>query len=870
MFLQGPTTANTTYQVTLPASLEDAFGQELGETEPVRFETGDARPLLRPFPGRLVTTDPMADTPSVSVTSIGHETLDVWLYAVEPADFAAYDELWNTWDRESLPDVPGWRQVSTTTVEVAGDPDQMTETRVDLSDAVDGASGHVVAVVRPTDLPPARSEDRWSNQPTMAWVQATRIGLDALADHDSLVAWATDLRDGAPLADVAVGLGPDRSPNAVTGADGVATMALGGPGFLVAERGDDSAVLDGGYAGAWEPLPLLDTARWYVIDDRQLYRPGEDVRMKGWVRRLTRTGDARITRFGGEPTVRYVARDAFGNEVASGETALDGAGGFELTVALPVGAALGQAWVELNLQGGGELAEASFAHEFQVEEFRRPEFEVLTRAESPEPHVMTEAVTVAAQARYFAGGVLADAPVTWQVTTSPTSYAPPNWSEFTFGVWRPWWFGGHGAEVGVGFDSSGRGGDSGPWPPPEQDHTTYRGRTDAGGTHLLQLDFEGDTPDQPVVVAANAAVEDVNRQSFASTLDLLVHPASRYVGLRSDRAFVRQGDPLVVEAIVTTIDGDAVAGQALTVTAARVEERFEEGEWQEVDVDPETCEVTSGSEPVTCSFSPGTGGRYRIATTVSDDDGGRNRSELTVWVSGADAVPDRGVRQQQLTIIPDQEEHQPGDTAELLVVAPFAPAHGLVTTLRNGIEEVRSVELEEGSTVVELAVTDADVPGFEVRVDVVGAAPRQRDDGTADPGATGAPRLRHRFGAGEGAGFFQDPVGRRHTGRRHAGTGRHHHRGAPGGRRRRQPGARRPGGPGGGGRGRAVPRRLPAPRPHRRLLPAAVGAPPHRPAPLDPPPRRPSGDGRRRRRRPCHPGGGGERDHHGRQRRQRR
>ena len=47
---------------------------------------------------------------------------------------------------------------------------------------------------------------------------------------------------------------------------------------------------------------------------------------------------------------------------------------------------------------------------FQIQEFRRPEFEVVTRTESAGPHVLTKPVTVAAVAQYFSGGVLADAP----------------------------------------------------------------------------------------------------------------------------------------------------------------------------------------------------------------------------------------------------------------------------------------------------------------------------------------------------------------------------------------------------------------------------------------------------------------------------
>ena len=68
----------------------------------------------------------------------------------------------------------------------------------------------------------------------------------------------------------------------------------------------------------------------------------------------------------------------------------------------------------------------------------------------------------AVDAMYFSGGPLPDAEVTWTVTTRQSSYSPPNWSDFTFGVWRPWWYFGD-------FDE--------PWAEPQR--KTFSGKTDS-------------------------------------------------------------------------------------------------------------------------------------------------------------------------------------------------------------------------------------------------------------------------------------------------------------------------------------------------------------------------------------------------------
>jgi uncharacterized protein YfaS (alpha-2-macroglobulin family) len=167
-----------------------------------------------------------------------------------------------------------------------------------------------------------------------------------------------------------------------------------------------------------------------------------------------------------------------------------------------------------------------------VQDFRRPEFEVTARQESAGPFYAAEPATVAVDAEYFAGGPLPDAEVSWLVTTQQTSYNPPNWDQYQFGVWTPWWYGGFGGDVAFGepcFDCG---------PSTGAEYEQFAGRTDASGTHYLQIDFDGPDVDLPNTITAEATVLDVDRQAWASRTDLLVHPARYYVGLRSDRTFV--------------------------------------------------------------------------------------------------------------------------------------------------------------------------------------------------------------------------------------------------------------------------------------------------------------------------------------------
>lgn len=729
--VRGATLGNTTYEVRLSGELRDEFGQSLGEDQILTFEVAEASPALVPFPRSVITTDPFVDEPVLPIVSAGNETLDVTIYEVGPGDIGTYVSYLRNRRYEDLRDLPDWPVLAETVLQI-DDPSRLNEAVLELGDVL-GSGGHVVVTVESNLDLDRQSESYWNNRPLVAWVQSTTIGLDALADHERLVTWATDLETGAPLEGVEVRLGRD-GPEGTTDGEGLASLDLGAGTFLVADSGEASAVLTADASGRWASYDPGTSVRWHTFDGRGLFRPGDDLQVKGWVRRLDLGAGASLEQVPADRTVSYTVRDAFGNELDKGRSGLSAQGGFVVEAELPAGAALGEASVELRLEG--EQGEGAYGlHSFQIQEFRRPEFEVVTQPSSSGPHVLTGPVEVSATASYFAGGTLPDAPVTWQVTTSNTTYSPPSWPAFTFGVAPPPWLdSGDGYPRGpsVGAFDAGFADDPCCGPPRETESFTYEARTDTSGRHVLQVDFAGQKPDEPIFVSANASVEDLNRQAFASTAELLVHPAELYVGLRGDRTFVRQGEPLVVEAVVTDIEGNAVEGREVTVTAARVVEERRGGEVVETDVDPQECVVASGSEPVECELDTPLGGRYRITARVNDDNGGRNRTELTRWVAGVEAVPSRTLDSEVATLVPSSTDIAAGDTAEVLVVAPFAEGHGLLTISRTGIEQTRAFELDNGSAVLDIDVTDNMVPGVDLRVDLVGRAPRTGGDGRID------------------------------------------------------------------------------------------------------------------------------------------
>ncbi|MFC1610873.1 alpha-2-macroglobulin [Myxococcota bacterium] len=704
--------------MTLSRDLRDKFGQTLGKEHKATFSVGAARPQLMAGRTGFVVLDPAAKG-TYSVFSVNFERLKVELFAVEPGDWPKFAEFmrgagWRSAAKGKK--LPG-RRLLNRTIKVAGQPDEMVETRIDLGPALKNGKGQVIAVIQHLDPPPPHAQ----RVILRSWIQVTDIALDAFVDNTELIGWATSLEDGKPLSGVALNLLGSQSTE-TTGADGLATIPLqegkkSKRAVLVARKAGDVTILPEetywwGSGGSWEKRELTDAIRWYVLDDRQMYRPREKVHIKGWVRRFGAGESGDLGPLDdGTKEIAWSLRDARNNTVRRGNAKLNLLGGFDLAFDLPDTMNLGQARLDLAATGS-KLGARSHTHAIQVQEFRRPEFEVKVEA-SEGPFFVGQSAAATVTASYYAGGGLPDAPVRWQVSTSEGTFVPPNRSDFSFGGWTPWW------ERGIRYRKSVA--------------ETFSGATDAMGKHRVQVDFERANPPRVTTVTAEASVTDVNRQRWTASTTMLVHPSLHYVGVRTARPFVDRGKPIVVEAIVTDLDGKAIAGSRIDVEAVHLKWGYEDGSWQEKEEGLQTCSVDSSEAPVTCEFDTPDGGSYKIRTTVRDRYRRPNQSDLRVWVTGGKLPPKRNVEQEAITLIPDQKEYQPGDTAQIMVQAPFFPGEGLLSVRRAGIVETQRFAMEGPSTTVEVPIRAAHVPSLDVQVDLVGAAERVTDTGETDP-----------------------------------------------------------------------------------------------------------------------------------------
>ena len=154
-----------------------------------------------------------------------------------------------------------------------------------------------------------------------------------------------------------------------------------------------------------------------MIDDRKMYKPGEEVSLKGWLRTIDygKNGDVGGSAARSSASTYKVDRLAAATRSRKGTT--HGQRGRRLRHEVHAAEDAEPRLRERPVRDAGPTRRAAYTHGFQIEEFRRPEFEVSAQA-SQGPFLVGGSGDVTVDAKYYAGGPLPGAPVNWYVTAS--------------------------------------------------------------------------------------------------------------------------------------------------------------------------------------------------------------------------------------------------------------------------------------------------------------------------------------------------------------------------------------------------------------------------------------------------------------------
>ena len=481
--------------------------------------------------------------------------------------------------------------------------------------------------------------------------------------------------------------------------------------WLIIARSDDGRFAYHGFNGVWYSQRhdrQYKATKTLVVTDRPVYRPGQDVEFKAWVRHSQYDKEDE-SQFAGK-SFSVLIHNPKGEKIYEKNLTADEFGGLADKINLPEGATLGA--YRINVRNAGQHG----GNTFRVEEYKKPEFEV--KIESPgEPVMLGEKIKAKVSANYLFGAPVQNATVKYKVLRSEHDsrwFAPMPWDWFYGSGY--WWFG-YDYNWYPGWRNWGcRAPVHWWWPqgnmPPE---VVLENEVKIGedGTAEIEIDtalakaMHGDIDHS---YSITAEVRDASRRTIVGQGNVLVARSPFKVNTWLDRGYYRVGDVINANACARTLDGKPVTGKG---TLKLLEISYDEkgkplektvNSW-EMDPDAEGC--------INQQLKASASGQYRLSYKLKDKAGHEIEGGYVFVVRG-EGFNGRKFRFNDIEIITDKREYAAGETIELMVNT--ARENGTVALFlrpSNGVYlPPRIIRLEGKSTVAEIAVTKKDMPNF--------------------------------------------------------------------------------------------------------------------------------------------------------------
>lgn len=266
-------------------------------------------------------------------------------------------------------------------------------------------------------------------------LQVTNLIMVVYGEHPSV--FVGDTATGAPVVGAKVGL-LGRDSLVTTNKMGIAyppvTNVQKVMDFLEAKSGDDSCICRVFNFHSNVEMPIGGRDRLLAYSDRGLYRPGEPLRIKGWLRKPVVTNDGEVLLEAPGPCeLSYQWLDPKFQLIKEGTVAVDRFGGFVVAEVLPRDAATGRHYMGfLQKKNGKVTLQEVDSCKFEVQEFRRPEFELKLNSSTSKKVVVGEKVRLTVSGASLSGGVLRGAKTTWAVSPGRGHLFSESYPGFSF------------------------------------------------------------------------------------------------------------------------------------------------------------------------------------------------------------------------------------------------------------------------------------------------------------------------------------------------------------------------------------------------------------------------------------------------------
>lgn len=555
---------------------------------------------------------------------------------------------------------------------------------------------------------------------TLLMVSETALVTRTVAGE--LVAFVVDRKTGTPVngAKVVLALGKQSPQRLTTKEDGVASFDASssakkdtasidgeeGEGgvetdtadsklWVMARSGDNIALVAPWYSSFTRSQDTLYSAFGYT--DRPVYRPGHTVHFKVIVRQ--HTGDAltlpKLSQI--HITIQDDQQKAIYDKLLPVSAMGTVAGELEL----PLTTSLGYYRITSDTH-----ADLSVLASFQVEDYRKPEYQVHVTA-ARQRVLQGESDSVTIDARYFFGEPVANAKVKYTVSESQHYW----WNdEDSDNNNDPAGENPDGSQSGDSQEAIGYG---------ANEQITGEGRLDANGklTVSIPTTFDPDRHfDKDYIV--EAGVTDEAGREISGRYRILATYGSFRLQVEPLSYSVQQGQDASFQVTALDYDGKPVRTPVHLHLYHRSYSAYT-SDWHRTETDSPAgdADATTGADgTVVVQMPVNMAGSLNIDATAATPEKRTVKDIGWLWVNGPQAEDFGDDSNQQIRIITDKKSYAPGDTAHLSVITQVDGFHALITASGYTVE-FRKVLNSSGKVLnFDLPITKDSQPNLTVDV----------------------------------------------------------------------------------------------------------------------------------------------------------
>ncbi len=443
----------------------------------------------------------------------------------------------------------------------------------------------------------------------------------------------------------------------------------------IARCGQQVAAAD---PGGWYFTEKSRDLTAYVYTDKPVYRPGHTVNLKAVLR--WRAGDALLPF--DRKQVEVSISDPNDKVVYRQPAQVDEFGAVLASYPVGKGAALGYYNIQIASQ------DDSATGSFEVQEYRKPEFEVIVRPASRFALQGTKA-TATVSARYYFGQPVANGLVKY-VVHKQGYYSPFRWSDDT-----------EGEESGGGW----YGGD-------QTQQGTLRLNDQGVADIAVPLVVADESRDYSVRIEAR--VTDASSREVSG--DTIVHATyGRFMLVaRSDNYAYAPGSQATLRVKALDYVGAEQPGVRVSVSLDRLAypQGYSEKPTTERIADGEVTTDAGGLALWTVTLPKA--GDYQLSARAQSE-GRTVADKASAWVRGKDEEEGLEVGERELELVPDKKSYAPGEVAHLGLKGNVAPTTMLVTKEARQVSW-RQVVSPSGASTIDVPIVDGDLGDIYVDI----------------------------------------------------------------------------------------------------------------------------------------------------------